>query len=511
MRRALCTTSVLLCLVACMADTSILPATQVTLRIDLSPTLQANARSLRVRVATQESKIWTESGTRTLTLEGLALPIDVPVIPGAGAPRDQTFEAVIEALGQKGSVLAQARVITQFVPHEQRVLEVSFGPCGSQALGDLCESQPNCHGSSCKTCVSDACGDTPVIAGSDLEPLQPNRTPEPTEWTQDPVQEECNADARRCDGLMSQVCDDQSTWQDEKRCIDLCQAGSCITVPSCKGALKCGDNESCCDSELVPGGSFSRSYDRSADFSDDSFEATVSPFRLDRFEVTVGRFRSWRDVYDTPGSRPKVGTGRNVNDVDDLGWQAEWSSFLPRDAEALEARFATCEGADASTWSYDVSRNDLPINCVDWYTALAFCIWDGGRLPTEAEWNFAAAGGVEQRVFPWSDPPSLDTIDGKHAVFNGAPVASVGSKSPLGDARWGQADLAGNVYEWTYDWYMAPYPTAPCNDCSNLFPSETRARRGGSSRFLANGLRVSERGDLPPDVMFSDSGFRCAR
>jgi len=558
MRRALLALVAFTWLSGCKTEVITRPATQVTLRIDLSPILQAQARSLRVRVATQNGKVWTESGTRTVTLKGLALPVDLPVIPGSDAPRDQTFEAVIDALGAKAKVLAQARVITQFVPREQRVLEVSFGPCGTQPLGDLCESQPNCHGSSCKTCVVDSCGDTPVIDGSDLDPLKPDQTPEPTEWTKDPIKEpdagasadggvctetkrcndktveqckggtwstgktceflcengecvgECTPDERRCDGLMSQLCDDESTWQDEKRCVDLCESGSCIAVPSCKGALKCGDNESCCVSEIVPGGSFSRSYDGSADFGDDSYRATVSPFRLDRFEVTVGRFRNWLNVYDMPGSKPKVGGGKNVNNADDPGWQAEWTKLLPKDAEALEARFATCEGLDPPTWSGDVAKNDLPINCIDWYTALAFCIWDGGRLPTEAEWNYAAAGGDEQRVFPWSDPPSSDEIQNRHAVFSPAPIDAVGSR-PDGDSRWGQADLAGNLYEWAYDWYQDPYPVTSCNDCSNLASAEGRVRRGGTALSASLPLKVSWRADLPPDVVFSDSGIRCAR
>ena len=148
---------------------------------------------------------------------------------------------------------------------------------------------------------------------------------------------------------------------------------------------------------------------------------------------------------------------------------------------------------------------------------MAFCIWDGGFLPTEAEWNYAAAGGDEQRAYPWSNPASSLAIDVSHASYGCHDqgcnfITTVGSK-PAGDGRWGHSDLAGNVFEWTLD-FWGTY-TNPCTDCAELNPTAYRMSRGGSYDNLTvpiDGLRTGNRDDLdPPDVRNQRSGVRCAR
>jgi formylglycine-generating enzyme required for sulfatase activity len=175
------------------------------------------------------------------------------------------------------------------------------------------------------------------------------------------------------------------------------------------------------------------------------------------------------------------------------------------------------------TWTDTAGANEnLPINCITWYEAMAFCIWDGGYLPTEAEWNFAATGGSEQRAYPWSVPAGSTTLDCSYANYKiNSPAGTycvnattgganrVGSESPKGDGKWGQSDLAGNVFEWTLDWYASPYST-PCTDCANLSPGTDRVTRGASWNIISY-VRASYRAYAPPAGRFFDNGARCAR
>jgi len=189
---------------------------------------------------------------------------------------------------------------------------------------------------------------------------------------------------------------------------------------------------------------------------------------MDIYEVTVGRFRRFVDAgYGTQAKPPADGSGENPH-LAESGWKSTWKQYLQADTAALKAALMV----DAScTWSNDpADKEDFPINNVSWLTAFAFCIWDGGRLPTYAEWDYVARGGSEQRKLPWSNPPDAATCDCSYANYNacgGVFTKKVGSHSPLGDGRWGQADMVGNTGEMMRDvgWTSLPYP---CNDCAAL-------------------------------------------
>ena len=296
--------------------------------------------------------------------------------------------------------------------------------------------------------------------------------------------------------------------------------GTAGASPSCAGLGKtCGanaDDDCCSTADPIPGGTYYRSYDVAADgmYPSTSFPATVSPFLLDKYEVTVGRFRKFVEagggVLANPP--PAGASARSLNGAAGQGgWEASWNENLPADKPALIAALK-CDATFQSWTDAPGPNEELPINCLTWYEAFAFCAWDGGFLPTEAEWNFAATGGSEQRAYPWSNPPSATTIDCTRANYSscsGAPVP-VGSTSPQGDGRWRQADLAGNVWEWTLDWYSDVYSN-PCDNCADTNPTAKRANRGGSFGFVSTYLRSGLRGFELPLPQHASIGVRCAR
>lgn len=288
-----------------------------------------------------------------------------------------------------------------------------------------------------------------------------------------------------------------------------CQGGS---APSCKGLpASCGPSTKgdCCQSLLVAGGRFARGYD-GVDFLDPADVATVSDFYLDKYEVTVGRFRMFVNAgRGSQESSPGEGAGAHPK-IRGSGWNAAWNGKLPLNTAALKAALK-CD-ARYQTWTDTANGNESkPVNCLDWFTAFAFCAWDRGRLATEAEWNYAASGGSEHRYYPWSTPPTSTIIDDSYAVYCGGScrLLNVGSRSPKGDGKWGQSDLGGNVWEWTLDFAGGAYPM-PCDDCAAVKKGSYRAFRSGSNDDIAATLRSAVRHIYSPEYR-GVVGARCAR
>jgi formylglycine-generating enzyme len=312
----------------------------------------------------------------------------------------------------------------------------------------------------------------------------------------------CRDSERRCGGDQGKVpqhCED-GAWKDEPFCTHYCRNAACENPPSCRLLAPCGDT-SCCSAMEVPGGTFIRDYD-SVDYTNQNFRATLSSFMLDEFEVTVGRLKKFVDAY--PYLALQAGDGQAEHIKGD-GWQSLYP--LPATVDELKAQL----NCNRSTFTDDGTNERLPANCVNFFVAYAFCIWDGGRLPTEAEWNYAAAGGAEQRVYPWSDPAASLAITPDHATFNNLtdPLPpAVGSK-PLGNGLWGHADLAGSLDEWTLDFYSEPYEDTQCNDCLVGTASGLRSIRGGSFDDPASYLFVSKRLNLSEHAPRFYLGFRC--
>ncbi len=291
-----------------------------------------------------------------------------------------------------------------------------------------------------------------------------------------------------------------------------------VAQPSCMGLGAICAGASCCGRALVVGGVFrmGRSLSGSDAFPDGfddelpEHEVTVSDFELDRFEVTVGRMRRFVDTYS--GTPPAAGAGAHPR-IAGTGWKSSWNQELPASREALLSQLNAL--APYCTWTDAPAGNETrAINCVSWYVAFAFCLWDGGRLPTEAEWEYAAAGGAENRLYPWG----AEAADASRANFGGLDAnlgIAVGS-SPAGRGRWGHDDLAGNMWEWVYDAYAATWYSlggATCMDCANTADAEQRSSYRGGAWTNGSGdrLRSAIRSSFRRRNTNNNLGFRCAR
>ncbi len=297
--------------------------------------------------------------------------------------------------------------------------------------------------------------------------------------------------------------------------------------------------DSCCTSPGVMGGSFYRTYENDGGGATAvADQATVSDFTLDKYEVTVGRFRQFVTAWNNgSGWTPPAGSGKHthanggqglVNSGPGGGYETGWVASDEAQIAPTTANFASCGGAASSnfaTWTPNAGDNEsLPVNCINWWEAYAFCIWDGGFLPSEAEWEYAAAGGAKQREYPWGF--AAPGVGNQYAIYDcnypsgpGAcagfmNIAPVGTPA-LGAGAWGQLDLAGNVGEWVLDWKATYYP---CTDCADLTaptssaPEDDRVIRSGSYGSLdVTELYPTYTLGLSPGFRTTVAGVRCAR
>jgi formylglycine-generating enzyme required for sulfatase activity len=151
-----------------------------------------------------------------------------------------------------------------------------------------------------------------------------------------------------------------------------------------------------------------------------------------------------------------------------------------------------------------------PVVGVSWFDAVKYCEWVSGatrrvfRLPTEAEWEFAARGGLEGKLFPWGNE-APETLPDYHVRWQQGPDP-VGRYSPN---RYGLHDVSQNVHEWCSDWYGVDYYGAsPAHNPKGPEAGERRASRGGSWRHHIKATRCAARSSIPPHLQYADYGFR---
>ncbi len=158
----------------------------------------------------------------------------------------------------------------------------------------------------------------------------------------------------------------------------------------------------------------------------------------------------------------------------------------------------------------DWEKKSHPMVKVTWEEAQAYCTWAGGRLPTEAEWERAARGGVEGLKYPWGNERTHDEANywrtgSRDGWKHTAPVASFPANG------YGLYDMAGNVYEWTADWFAEDYfGRSPGRDPRGPASGKQRSVRGGAGFINPAVLRISTRLQHEPDGRNLNVGFRCA-
>ena len=242
---------------------------------------------------------------------------------------------------------------------------------------------------------------------------------------------------------------------------------------------------------LIPGGEFQMGSRDSEGDEDEKPVNTVyvDAFYMDKYEVTNAQFKAFVDA------NPR--------------WQKYQPSRAYHDGDYLKPWSGN---------SYPSGKGNHPVVYVSWYAAMAYAQWAGKRLPTEAEWEKAARGGLVGLKYPWGN--SIDASQANYAwiVEDTAPVGSYAANG------YGLYDMAGNVWEWCLDGYDSRFyarsprrnPVSGADSPAQIVNRFTRVNssrvlRGGSWFSFAQNLRVANRFRGTPAVAAAPYGFRCAR
>jgi formylglycine-generating enzyme required for sulfatase activity len=276
----------------------------------------------------------------------------------------------------------------------------------------------------------------------------------------------------------------------------------------------------------LPGGSFLMGTDYEGAFSDDGEgpvrEVTLKSFWIDRVPVTNELFS--RFVQET----------NYRTEAERFGWSFVFWAHIPerRFRELVDDTVAAapwwCKVRGASWRSPEgpgsdiVSRPTHPVVHVSWNDAISFCEWSGQRLPTEAEWEYAARGGLVQKLYPWGDQLRPN---GRHLcnIWQGEfPREDTGEDGFTGTCPvdafppngWGLYSFTGNTWEWCADWFSPSFHgSAVSVNPAGPPEGDVKVMKGGSylcHKSYCNRYRVAARSFNTPDSSTSHMGFRCA-
>lgn len=159
------------------------------------------------------------------------------------------------------------------------------------------------------------------------------------------------------------------------------------------------------------------------------------------------------------------------------------------------------------------SHPEQPVVAPSWFDAVAYCDWLSRatgrcyRLPTEAEWERAARGGLEQKLYPWGNEPPESLPDYGLRWKTGPELVGRAERN-----GYGLGDIGANVHEWCSDWFSADYySSSPELNPQGPADGKRRASRGGSWRHYTKVSRCAARSSIPPEFQYADYGFRVAR
>jgi len=290
---------------------------------------------------------------------------------------------------------------------------------------------------------------------------------------------------------------------------------------------------------LISGGSFTRGSDHGHPDEAPVRTLSVSSFWMDRTEVTNAQFAAFvaATAYVTMAERkpdPKDFPGVPVEKL-----LAGSLVFTPADTDRLEDCHRWWRYQPNADWRHPTGpgssitgKDNHPVVQVCWFDAVAYATWAGKRLPTEAEWEYAARGGIAGATFTWgADQPGAggkwqaNIWQGPFPKSNTAAdghltTAPVGSFAANG---FGLFDMAGNVWEWCSDWYRPDaYASASAKDpqgpADSIDPDEPgavkRVQRGGSflcTDVYCKGYQPASRMKCTPDTGLNHTGFRCVK